>query len=55
MKFVDVDQAAFADKARDAVINSVPQEVRPWPNRFSTTELVALPTLRPAAAPSRIP
>ncbi len=29
MKFVDVDQAAFAEKARDAVINSVPQEIRP--------------------------
>ena len=29
VKFVDVDQAAFADKARDAVINSVPQEIRP--------------------------
>lgn len=29
VKFVEVDQAAFADKAKDAVLASVPQEIRP--------------------------
>ena len=29
VKFVDVDQAAFAAKAKDAVIAAVPEDIRP--------------------------